>query len=207
MPLTDESGVIVDAATEEIVGTWFVNLSKIGFFTEKTKLNDLIESMKQDGVRTIENNYTKQPLHLLPIETIKLTFAAGGYHMLKSEDVTRDQNPINPPVNDFDLEDARWKSNKTYVVRIADNRVVALIRQGAQEPAIVSSIDPRTTRVLDLAFSQDVTAVRRDYDVEGVIAENAQELAPAGLNTFDLQQQLFPDYFVIPAVFVERKQL
>lgn len=197
---TDTFGVIVNDAKHKVVGSWFINLGKIGFDTPDATFNDLVRTFQEKGVRTLETEYKRCYLHDLPTETVKTLFAAAGYHLLTAKDVKEPENPIQDVTPDKSLEQLYWRCPRYYAVRTEDARIVAIVNFTTKGPLVTTSIDASTMRELTALLSRKAVVTIREAPFDGFI-ENAVELPPATINVFTAQQLVGPDYYLLPAAY------
>ncbi len=199
---TDDNGVIVSRATDKVIGSWFVNLGQLGFFSENKKFKKISASLIQ-GVKVSENNYRKTSLLNLPMPTVKTVLAAAGYYLMKPVDIAREGTIVRKPQMDPDMAAVFWKGSKFYAVRNSDNVISAIINFGAKGPKVASAIDTITTRMLANTLANGATEPVR-VDAGNIILEDTRKISSEDLSVFDVAHILLPEYSLVPAGYIEQ---
>ena len=206
--LTEQKGSIVKAETGKIIGTWFVVSNRFGAVSKDDAFNRLLTQFRKNKLLFSDGIQAKRTtLHQVPLNYLRTTFAAGGFHLLDEdsiEEFLRAGEVPALPIEFGGTAETHFNFPRYYVVRKRDGRTVGMIWFRFDETAfefiedkelgeIVKSkegkqVEVGRSRVNPSKLAIEETVVKKDFD---------------RLSIPDLQDQLEPNFYLVPAGFVE----
>jgi len=202
-----ERGVIISDRLSKVVGTYFILTQQLGFHTEDKDFKQLLHEIHRDRILYTDGDVVKRrSLHNVPLNTAKAVFASHGFRLLTQAEFDSfsrdDQNPATPPVQE-EREDAYWRGIKHYIFRRSDNTSVGMLWLRPSGTIFDSIEDPQLQELVTPSDKLVSLSVPDTEESKGFIAQRSLELPLTRLSIYDLEQYLYPNYYVVPAGYVE----
>ena len=206
--LTEQKGSIIKAETGKIIGTWFVVSNRFGAVSKDDAFNRLLTQFRKNKILFSDGIQAKRTtLHQVPLNYLRTSFAAGGFHLLEEtvvEEFLRAGEVPALPIEFGGTAETYFNSPRYYVVRKRDERIVGMAWfrldgtsfEFIEDEDLKKIIKAKQGKKVDIPVSARTpsnpvireTRVKKDFDQLGVP---------------DLQDQLGPNFYLVPAGFVE----
>lgn len=206
--LTEQKGSIVKAATNKIIGTWFVASNRFGAVSTDDAFNSLLTQFRRNKLLFSDGIQAKRTsLHQVPLNFLRTSFAAGGFHLLEEtaiEEFLRQGEVPALPIEFGGTAETYFNFPRYYVVRKRDERIVGMVWFRFDETSFEFIEDKELKEIVESKRGKKVGVGRSLVKPSKLaIEETVMEKDFDRLSIPDLQDQLTPKFYLVPAGFVE----